>query len=58
MRKAIGVSALILALTCFAYAGEMPNGSPEPPPPAVQEQPEDGLTEKVLNLLESLLALF
>ena len=34
MRKAISVSALILALTCPVYAGDMPNGSPQPPPPA------------------------
>jgi hypothetical protein len=39
MRKAISVTALILALTCSARAGWMPNDSPIPPPPApaVQE---------------------
>lgn len=33
MRKVISVSALILALTYSVYAGDMPNGAPEPPPP-------------------------
>lgn len=44
MRKAISVAALLLALACSTYAGDMPNGSPTPPPsqPAgfVQEPPE------------------
>ncbi len=33
MRKAISAAALILALTCSARAGWMPNGQEEPPPP-------------------------
>jgi hypothetical protein len=67
MRKAISVSALILALTCSAYAGDMPNGAPEPPPPppppmtsTLQAPTTDGdmpngvlssIVEVVLNLL-------
>jgi hypothetical protein len=31
MRKVISVAALLLALTCSAHAGDMPNGSPAPP---------------------------
>lgn len=69
MRKAISVAAVMLALTCSARAGYMPNGSPESPTPnAVQEeQTADGympngepesLTETVLSLLEGVLALF
>ena len=46
MRKALNVSALILALTCSAYAGDMPNGvpsTPQPTPaPAVQGPTLDG----------------
>jgi hypothetical protein len=69
MGKAVRASALILLMTCSAHAGYIPNGSPEPPPPnAVQEEqmangniPNDeedsSLTETVLNLLESVLAL-
>lgn len=74
MRKAISVSALLLALTCSAYAGEMQNGvtgTPPPPPPSngiTQEEQTaegympngepDGLTEAVLSVIESVLALF
>ena len=32
MRKTLGVSLLVLLLTGSAVAGEMPNGSPVPPP--------------------------
>jgi hypothetical protein len=32
MRKAISVLVLVLALACSTYAGEMPNGTPAPPP--------------------------
>ena len=35
MRKFIGVTALLLALNCPAYAGDMPNGSPAPPPKSI-----------------------
>ena len=31
MQKVISVVALVLALSCSAYAGDMPNGSPAPP---------------------------
>ncbi len=46
MRKAITVSALLLALTCPASAGDMQNGvtgTPQPTPaPAVQGPTTDG----------------
>jgi hypothetical protein len=69
MRKAISVAALLLALTCSAYAGDMPNGSPAPPPSAnaVQEQETDGdistmsagsLTQIALDLLAALPSLY
>jgi hypothetical protein len=46
MRKTISVAALLLALTCPAYAGEMQNDKPAPPPqPAsVIQEPTDGAT--------------
>jgi hypothetical protein len=62
MRKTISVAALLLALTCPAYAGEIPNVTPAPPSPTttVQEQTTDGyiqndsadsLTQIALDLL-------
>ncbi len=48
MQKVISVAALLLALTCSAYAGDMPNGSPAPPPPppsAAQESAIDGIVQ-------------
>jgi hypothetical protein len=46
MRKAVSVTALILALTCPVYAGDMPNGSPQPPPqPATTEQEQNTTTD-------------
>jgi hypothetical protein len=63
MRKALSVSALILAFVCSAHAGEMQNGSPQPPPQsatAVQTTTTDGemqngvaesLTQLALNVL-------
>ena len=45
MRKTLGVSLLVLLLTGSASAGEMPFGSPTPPPSqpasAVQEPTDD-----------------
>jgi hypothetical protein len=69
MRKVISVAALLLALTCSAYAGDMPNGSPTPPQPAnaAQEQTTDGgismmaagsLTRIALDLLAVLPSLY
>ena len=70
MRKTLGVSLLVLLLTCPAFAGIMQNGSPTPPPPqpatAAEETPavEDGtqdatapdaLTQITLELLAALL---
>jgi hypothetical protein len=64
MRKALSVSALILALTCFAHAGIMQNDSPQPPPPQsattvqttttdgdIQNDVADNLTQIALDLL-------
>ncbi len=41
MRKTISVAALLLALTCPAYAGDIQNDSPKPQTSTVQE-PTDG----------------
>jgi hypothetical protein len=41
MRKTISVAALLLALTCPAYAGEIQNDSPKPPPPSAVQEPTD-----------------
>ncbi len=47
MRKAISAAALILALTCSAHAGWMPNGQEEPPPPPpVSETQQSGSTDE------------
>lgn len=70
MRKVISVAALLLALTCPAYAGDMPNGSPVPlsqPTNAVQEPTTGGemqtgvavsLTQITLDLLAVLPSLY
>ena len=69
MRKTISVVALLLALTCTAYAGEIPNVTPAPPQVnnAPQEPTTDGdmpngaadrLTEIALDLLAVLPSLF
>jgi hypothetical protein len=69
MRKTISVAALLLALTCPAYAGDMPNVTPVPPqignaPQAptfdgeMQNDSADRLTEIALDLLAVLPSLF
>jgi hypothetical protein len=68
MRKAICAAALILALTCSAHGGWMPNGQEEPPPPPPVNTTEqsasteddavgatDTLTQIVLTVLVSVL---
>jgi hypothetical protein len=70
MRKAISVSALLLALTCTIHAGDMQNGVPSPPPQpqSVTQEAQtsggdvacgelDGFTEALLSVIESALAL-
>ncbi len=65
MRKALSVSALILAFVCSAHAGDMQNGSPQPPPPqsatAVQMTTTDGdmqngVTDNLIQTALDLLA--
>lgn len=62
MRKTICVAALLLALTYPTYAGDMPNGSPTPPPtPSTSQAPTtdgdmqndaaDVLTQTALDVL-------
>lgn len=60
MRKTISVAALLLALTCPAYAGEMQNDSPKPQTNTAQESTTEGympngvpdtLTQTALDLL-------
>jgi nucleoside-specific outer membrane channel protein Tsx len=67
MRKTISAAALLLALTCTAYAGDMQNDSPKPPANTVQETAVDGdiqndvagsLTQMALELLAALPSLF
>jgi hypothetical protein len=69
MRKAISVAALFLALTCSAYAGDMPNGSPAPPSQSTNaaQEPTGGimqndeagsLTQIALDLLAVLPSLY
>jgi hypothetical protein len=74
MRKTISVAALIMALTGSAHAGDMPNGSPEPPPrfvnvveePTIAATTEDGtqgtsqggVMQSALDLLALLPSLF
>lgn len=69
MRKTISVAALLLALTCPTYAGEMPNVTPAPPQIGnsvqepvtdgeIQNDSADGLTEIALELFAALSPLF
>ena len=44
MRKTISVAALLLALTCPAYAGDMQNDAPKSPTSTIQE-PTDAAQE-------------
>lgn len=47
MRKTLGVCLLVLLLSGSTIAGEMPNWSPAPPPPApaVQEPTDEATTD-------------
>ena len=65
MRKAISVSALILAFVCSAHADIMQNGSPQPPPPqsatAVQtptteDEMQNGVAASLTQIALSVLA--
>jgi hypothetical protein len=74
MRKIIGSSLLVLALSCAAYAGHIPNDNPIPTPPqpspaSVSQEPsgnnvqdqqttESTVIEVALSLLNSVLSLF
>ena len=72
MRKTLRAFVLVSVLCCPALAGETSNppGSPEPPPPNIVQEPKDdgiihgdspvpdGLTETVLGVFGSVLALF
>jgi hypothetical protein len=55
MLKLVRISALVLLLACSARAGEVQNGSPEPPPPSspsstTQDEPAPtGAEEDVPN---------
>lgn len=67
MRKVIGASLLTLALSCFAYAGNMPFPAPDPqaaPTPTTTQESEGGnmptpLTEEVapMAVTEAVLSL-
>jgi hypothetical protein len=69
MRKTISVAALLLALMCPAYAGDMPNFPPAPPQTAstnqvpatdgeMQNDAADILTQTALDVLAVLPSLF
>lgn len=45
MRKTISVAALLLALTCPAYAGDIQNDSPKPQGVTVQEPTADDIIQ-------------
>jgi hypothetical protein len=70
MVKAIRASVLIILLACSAQAGDMPNGTPTPPPQPAQTTEEestaqgdtpsdaaDTLIEAALSVLNNVLAL-
>jgi hypothetical protein len=67
MRKTISVAALLLALACPAYAGDIQNDSPKPLTNTTQAPTTDGeiqndavdsLTQIALDLLAVLPSLF
>jgi hypothetical protein len=71
MKKTLRVLVLVVLLAGSVYAGDMPNGVVSPPPPPttnVAQEPvvasqnlqttENPVTETLLNLLQSVLALF
>lgn len=62
MRKFLTATVLLLALGCPAFAGEIHNPKSQPAPVTTEEtdaggEMPNGLTETVLSVLESLLAL-
>jgi hypothetical protein len=69
MRRTLRTAALVLTLTCPAFAGEMhtPVAAPTPTPTPAQEEPAsnaepetgstDGFAEAALSLLRNVLAL-
>lgn len=70
MRKALRISALVMALTFSISAGEIQNGVFNTSPPAVAGEMQNGIvtsaangldgtaTEMILSLLQTLLAIF
>jgi hypothetical protein len=62
--KALRVLTLVLALSTCTYAGNIPMGVVEPPPPApgaaaqIETGDTDPITEIAVNLLQSVLSLF
>jgi hypothetical protein len=64
MRKALSVSALILALACFAHAGNMQNDSPQPPPqsatavqaPTTDDEMQNGVADSLTQIALNVLA--
>ena len=61
MRKSLLISVLTVLLSVSAYAGEMqcPVAPPPPPPPAAanEDGTQGGVTQAILNVLGSVLAL-
>ena len=59
MRKTISVAALLLALTCPAYAGDIQNDTPKPPATAatVEDGTQGSFQNGVMQVVIDLLAL-
>ena len=62
MRKTISVAALLLALTCPAYAGEIQNEAPKPQANTAQEPTaegdiQNGVTDSLTQIALDVLAL-
>ena len=50
MRKTLGVCLLVLSLSAPVVAGEMPNWTPAPPPPArAVQEPTNAAQDPTLN---------
>ena len=71
MQKTLRATALVLALCCPVFAGDISNPSVTQPPPRMAEEepttagdipnplpPEESETQSLMSMLESLLALF
>lgn len=49
MLKLVRISAMVLLLACSARAGEVQNGSPQPPPPSISSTSQSVSVTSQLN---------